>query len=170
MENAERKKGGESPPKKFGRVGSARAFYWQQDGWPKFAFDRAALRDELGVFARAFRDVKASLATPPEPEDVAQTLTDEAVTTSAIEGVHVDSAVVMSSLFEPEDPINDPITGNLEEAVLGVVKASPGINRERLALKVERSAETVKRGIAALVAAGMIVHRGSKKTGGYYPL
>ena len=45
-----------------------------------------------------------------------------------------------------------------------------GINRERLALKVWRSVETVKRGIAAIVAAGRIVHRGSKKTGGYYPL
>ena len=70
--------------------------------------------------------------------------------------------------FEPEDPINDPINGNLEGDVLGVVKASPGINRERLALKVGRSVETVKRAIAALVAAGKIERRGSKKTGGYF--
>ena len=72
--------------------------------------------------------------------------------------------------FEPEDPTNDPTNGNLEESIAGVVKAVHGINRERLALKVGRSVETVKRGIAALVAAGRIVHRGSKKTGGYYPL
>lgn len=73
-------------------------FNWQMDGWPKFTFDRAAVRDELDAFAKAFRAVKASLATPPSPEDVARTLTAEAVTTSAIEGVDVDPAVVMSSI------------------------------------------------------------------------
>ena len=276
-------------------------FNWQMDGWPKFTFDRAAVRDELDAFAKAFRAVKASLAMPPSPEDVARTLTAEAVTTSAIEGVDVDPAVVMSSickalgvaappsgissdarasksldwtswaaffipvmtelltdflsalrfvaakrdylakyeslfseraskgilrmfedgekgaragltvpkwirmtkvskptatrdlaelerigaivahgdgnrihywlnhpLFEPEDPINDPITGGLEEYILGVVAACPGINRQSLALKAGRSVETVKRGIAALVAAGKVVHRGSRKTGGYF--
>jgi len=49
-----------------------------------------------------------------------------------------------------------------------VVSTIPGVNRERLALKVVRSVETVKRAVAAPVAAGEIEHRGSKKTGGYY--
>jgi Fic family protein len=71
-------------------------------------------------------------------------------------------------LFEPEDPINDPISGDLPAQVLRVIDLSPGINRERLALKVGRSVETVKRAIAALVAAGRIEHRGSRKTGGYF--
>ena len=73
-------------------------------------------------------------------------------------------------LCEPIDPINDPISGSLGEDVLRLVTDNPGINRERLAFRVGRSVETVKRAIAALVAAGRIEHRGSKKTGGYFPL
>ena len=74
------------------------------------------------------------------------------------------------SAFEPREPINDPINDPINKAVLKVVSANPGINRERLALKIGRSVETVKRAVAALVAAGRIVHRGSKKTGGYFPV
>ena len=73
-------------------------FNWQQTDWPKFTCDRAALRDELDAFAKAFRAVKASTKTPQDPETVARTLTAEAVTTSAIEGVEVDADVVMSSI------------------------------------------------------------------------
>ena len=73
-------------------------------------------------------------------------------------------------LFEPEDPINDPISGALKQQVSRLIGLYPGINRERLALKVGRSVEAVKRAIAALVAAGEIEHRGSKKTGGYFPV
>lgn len=72
------------------------------------------------------------------------------------------------SISEPEDPINDPTTGAVEARVLTAVGAIPGINRERLALKLGRSVETIKRAVASLVAAGKIEHRGSKKTGGYY--
>ena len=74
------------------------------------------------------------------------------------------------SICEPVDPINDPINGKLEEHVFRAVANQPGTNRNRIARKVGRSVETVKRAIAALVAAGRIEHRGSKKTGGYYPL
>ena len=71
-------------------------------------------------------------------------------------------------LCEPIDPINDPINGPVVDAVRQAVAKTPGINRERLAQRVGRSVETVKRAIAALVAAGEIEHRGSRKTGGYY--
>jgi len=73
-------------------------------------------------------------------------------------------------LCEPIDPIKDPIHGSIGEDVLRLVTANPGINRERLASRVGRSVETVKRAIAALVADGKIEHRGSRKTGGYFPL
>ncbi len=73
-------------------------FNWQQEGWPSFTFSRAALRDELDAFAKAFRAVKAALKSPQCLESVADTLAAEAVTTSAIEGVVVDGSVVMSSI------------------------------------------------------------------------
>ena len=73
-------------------------------------------------------------------------------------------------LCEPIDPINGPISGSVGEDILRLVTDNPGINRERLASRVGRSVETVKRAIAALVATGRIEHRGSKKTGGYFPL
>lgn len=68
-------------------------------------------------------------------------------------------------VYEPPiDPINDPINRSVYERIL----ANPGINRERLALKVGRSVATVKRAVSVLVAAGKVEHRGSKKTGGYW--
>ena len=73
-------------------------FNWQQKGWPKATVNRAALRDELKAFGAAFRELKKALKKPQDMEVVARTLTDEAVKTSAIEGVNVDESVVMSSI------------------------------------------------------------------------
>ncbi len=73
-------------------------FNWQLPDWPAFFFDRRALRDELTAFSKAFQSVKGCINTPQDPETVARTLTAEAVTTSAIEGVEVDASVVMSSI------------------------------------------------------------------------
>ena len=77
---------------------SAGQFNWQQKGWPKATCNRAALRDELKAFEAAFRDLKKALKKPQDMEVVARALTDEAVKTSAIEGVNVDESVVMSSI------------------------------------------------------------------------
>ena len=73
-------------------------FNWQQKGWPKATCNRAALRDELKAFEVAFRELKKALRKPQDMEVVARALTDEAVKTSAIEGVNVDESVVMSSI------------------------------------------------------------------------
>ena len=73
-------------------------FNWQQKDWPAFTFARGALRDELAAFTRAFREAKEALREPQDPLFVARMLTAEAVTTSAIEGVEVDAAIVMSSI------------------------------------------------------------------------
>ena len=77
---------------------SAGQFNWQQKGWPRATCNRAALRDELKAFEGAFRELKKALKKPQDMEVVARALTDEAVKTSAIEGVNVDESVVMSSI------------------------------------------------------------------------
>ena len=59
-------------------------------------------------------------------------------------------------------PINVPINSK----VLKVIKQNPGINREKLAEKLQVDVKTIGRAIAAL--SGKVEHRGSKKTGGYY--
>lgn len=74
------------------------SFNWQQRAWPQFTCARAALREELDAFARAFREARKALAVPEDSETVARTLAAEAVTTSAIEGVEVDASAVMSSI------------------------------------------------------------------------
>ena len=73
-------------------------YCWQQKGWPKATCNRAALRDELKAFASAFKTLKKALKAPQDMEVVAWALTDEAVKSSAIEGVNVDESVVMSSI------------------------------------------------------------------------
>ena len=77
---------------------NAPIFNWQQKGWPKATCNRAALRDELKAFEAAFRTLKKALKAPQDMEVVARALTDEAVKTSAIEGVSVDESVVMLSI------------------------------------------------------------------------
>lgn len=81
------------------------------------------------------------------------------------------------TVCEPlSDPINDPIKDSehesrrdpLRKAMAEAIRATPGLNREQLAVRFGKSAATVKRAIAALVRAGLVEHRGSKKTGGYY--
>lgn len=74
------------------------SFNWQQKGWPRVTCNRAALRDELKAFEAAFKALKKALGKSQDLEVVARTLTDEAVKTSAIEGVNVDESVVMSSI------------------------------------------------------------------------
>lgn len=73
-------------------------FAWQQPGWPNATVDRAALKDELVAFKDALSKARKFLKKPHDLEAVARALTQEAVKTSAIEGVNVDESVVMSSI------------------------------------------------------------------------
>ena len=73
-------------------------FNWQKPGWPDVTVDRAALRDELKAFAAAFSLVRRALQKPQNPTAVMNALVNEAMKTSAIEGVRVDESVVMSSI------------------------------------------------------------------------
>ena len=58
----------------------------------------------------------------------------------------------------------------INEVIKEAIKNEPGINKPRLVRLVRKSRATVERAIVALVAAGKIEHRGSKKTGGYYAI
>ena len=62
------------------------------------------------------------------------------------------------------------ISRTLDEAVMEVVRMSPGINRAGVTEAVGRRKSVVAEAIARLKAAGKIEHRGSKKTGGYFAL
>ena len=73
-------------------------FIWQQKGWPNATVDRTALKDELYAFKAALSRARKFLRRPQDPEAVARALAQEAVKTSAIEGVNVDESVVMSSI------------------------------------------------------------------------
>ena len=62
--------------------------------------------------------------------------------------------------------INEGITGR----VLSLIREHPGINAPLLKTRMGKSLASVERAIASLVKLGQIEHRGSKKTGGYYPV
>ena len=72
------------------------------------------------------------------------------------------------------DPINsesDPIKLELSEQIYELIVRNPGINRETIAIRVGRSVETVKRVLKKIRKSKIqIEFRGSKKTGGYYPV
>ena len=57
----------------------------------------------------------------------------------------------------------------INEAINEAIKHEPGINKPRLSELLGKSKATIERAIANLIADGRIEHRGSKKTGGYYP-
>ena len=73
-------------------------FNWQQTGWPKATVNRGALKEELAAFKSALAGARKFLKKPQDPEAVAHALAQEAVKTSAIEGVNIDESVVMSSI------------------------------------------------------------------------
>ena len=206
-------------------------FNWQQRGWPKATVNKAALRDELDAFKIALRDAKRFLGKPQEPEAVARALAQEAVKTSAIEGVILrmfedgrdgiraglsaakwvrmtkvakrtaerdlaDLAAVgaiipvnggpqtryqlnIATIDGAIDTINDtintlpdddatPLDEGVKKRLLRLVALHPGRNVPFFKAALTVSRITVARAVAALVAAGKIEHRGSKKTGGYY--
>ena len=104
-------------------------FVWQQKGWPNATVDRAALKDELVAFKDALLRARRFLRKPQDPEAVARALAQEAVKTSAIEGVNVDESVVMSSICK----------------VLGVTYAPKGFTKDVRAEGVAQMVLAVRR-------------------------
>ena len=67
------------------------------------------------------------------------------------------------------ETISEKINETINEAVLRLDAARPGLTAQRLIAASGKSRATVMRAIAALQREGKVEHRGSKKTGGYYP-
>ena len=76
--------------------------------------------------------------------------------------------VPINKVTDRDVPINVPIKETMAGKVLETIKRNPGINRERLAQELQVDVKTIGRALAAL--SGQVEHRGSKKTGGYYPV
>ena len=89
-------------------------YAWQMPEWPNATVDRVALRDELAAFSVALSSARKFLRKTQDAEAVARALAQEAVKTSAIEGVNVDESVVMSSICK----------------VLGVAYAPKGFTKD----------------------------------------
>jgi len=54
---------------------------------------------------------------------------------------------------------------------LGKIKENPGVRVKDLSSQLEdRPVKTIERQIKTLIEKGLIERRGSRKTGGYYPL
>ena len=143
------------------------------------------------VIVRMFRDGPAGVAAglsaakwmrmtkvskPTATRDLAELVATGAIIAEG-EGVATryrldfDAEAVNDPLNEPiREPLSDPINNPVKAALIEAVGTTPGVNREQLARKLGKSVETVKRAVAALVADGLIEHRGSKKTGGYFPV
>ena len=77
---------------------------------------------------------------------------------------------VQAEKEEATESSNVPLNVPLNKKILGLVKEKPGIQRKDLAEKLDVTEKTIGRAISKLAEAKKIEHRGSKKTGGYWPL
>jgi predicted HTH transcriptional regulator len=66
--------------------------------------------------------------------------------------------------------LNVPLNVPLNEKILGMIREVPGIQRKDLAVKLNLAEKTIGRALSILTAEDRIEHRGSKKTGGYWPI
>ena len=110
----------------------------------------------------------AKVSKPTATRDLGELMAQGAIVSEGLGGPETRYRL-NTSLCEPIDPLNDPLKASREERILRVVARHSGAKLPYLA-SVESSSSrvTVKRAVTALVKAGKIEHRGSKKTGGYY--
>lgn len=67
--------------------------------------------------------------------------------------------------------LNERLSERLNSSLLGtlaLIKANPGIQRKEIVAETGKGDATIGRHLVSLVEKGLIEHRGSKKTGGYY--
>ena len=64
--------------------------------------------------------------------------------------------------------VNDPVKGVLKD-IFEIIKNNPGIQKPAIASHIGKSEATAKRHLKQLVERNLIEHKGSDKTGGYYP-
>lgn len=115
--------------------------------------------------AKWVRMTKVSKATATR--DLAELLKTGAITVenaAAQTRYHLDI-----SIDEPiGEPKNDGINDGIKHKVYQLIAGMPGTRTSTLVEQLKVSRPTVERAVAALIKAGKIEHRGSKKTGGYY--
>ena len=79
-----------------------------------------------------------------------------------------------TSDVSPNEPLNEPLNETVNEpvkmAVIEAVRKMPGVRRPALMRIVGKSRATLTRILSDLSAQGLIEHRGSDKTGGYFPV
>ena len=76
-------------------------------------------------------------------------------------------ALVLPIPNKTNDEANDRLNGSLM-ATYTIVRSNPGIQRKDISDISGKSIPTIDRHIAILMKKGLIEHRDSKKTGGYY--
>ncbi|HBB93245.1 MAG TPA: ArsR family transcriptional regulator, partial [Bacteroidales bacterium] len=67
--------------------------------------------------------------------------------------------------------LNGELNGELHEPMISLFKKiseHPGIQAKELAQQLHRPFSTVDKQIRALAAKQLVIHKGSRKTGGYY--
>ena len=106
------------------------SFNWQQKGWPKATVNRAALADELKAFETAFLNVKNAIRKRVDAKAIAVAMADEAIKTSAIEGVRVDETVVMSSICRALGMPTIPIGFTRDVRAEGVAQMVIAVKRD----------------------------------------
>jgi predicted transcriptional regulator len=67
------------------------------------------------------------------------------------------------------DRVNDSLNDSVNATYL-IIRTNPGIQRKAISELTGKSIPTIDRHIAILVREGLIEHKDSDKTGGYYPL
>ena len=67
------------------------------------------------------------------------------------------------------ETVNDTVNETVKNIVANLICKTPGIGSAALVSTVGKSRATVMRAVALLKQQGVIEHRGSDKTGGYFP-
>ena len=73
-------------------------------------------------------------------------------------------------VFERKKKSNEPVNEPVKMAVVQAIRKTPGIGRPELMRIVGKSRATMTRILSELVAQRLVEHRGSDKTGGYFPV
>ena len=88
----------------------------------------------------------------------------------ALNGANTSKNNQNDTPFDTPNTEHGASNGTLKERIYQAVVDNPGINRNGLVQKTGGSPRTLDRTIGALSAAHLIERRGSKKTGGYFPV
>lgn len=106
------------------------SYNWQQKGWPNATVDRSAIKDELKAFEVAFLNVKNAIRKQVDAKAIAVAMADEAIKTSAIEGVRVDETIVMSSICRALGMPTIPIGFTRDVRAEGVAQMVLAVKRD----------------------------------------